>query len=383
MATTEEVFARIVEGVTGQSNDAGIRITSECQPSGGAGTRLMPPTYPSGYLTEDRVLADGEIASVVQLDSYQAQANRVEEALLAARDDARIDLPLFEMVVDVDPWTVRLTSLDFPHRYADAYLRDSVIDGVRFDKTDIGKALRTAEPGRADALFQHDPGALVLGAWNSHRSGRQPKFSRAYRSETLGIGFKDARRQGGRLDPHNLTGSVDDASKREGDWSFVVAEKVKGKRLSEIGHGNALSGEDAPGGVTVAAVRRLAFLSFAQLNRLRFPSVAPGDQGTVRATLAALSLAGDRLAFNRPGLVFRSGCELTVVDDTVEWEQGGGTYEALEMDAADAIDLLRLGQEQSRAAGLPMLTDTIAIEPIPGLENAIRHAYLSADDSAG
>lgn len=82
---------------------------------------------------------------MVKLDEYQSQANRVEEALLDARDAGRIRLPLFEMHVDAAPWSIRLTSLDFPHRYADAYLRDSTINGVRFDKTEIGQAFRIAE----------------------------------------------------------------------------------------------------------------------------------------------------------------------------------------------------------------------------------------------
>lgn len=377
--TTEEIYERLVAGTTNRSRDAGIRIVAKCEPSGGPGTRVMPPTYPGGYVTEKRVLTDGEVVSVVQLDSYQSQANRAEEALLDARDEGRIELPLFEMNVDVEPWQVRLTSLDFPHRYADAYLRDSTIDDVRFDTTDIGKALRVAEPRRADAVFRHDPGSLVFGAWNSHRSGRQPKFSRAYRSETLGLGWEGASRKGGRLDPNNLTGAVDDVAKKEADWGFVVGEKVKGKRLSEIGHGNALSGDEAPGGVTVAGIQRLAFVSFAQLSRLRFPSVAADQQGTIRAALAALALAADRLAFDRAGLVYRSGCELTVKTDELAWEGRGGDLEPLSLDVDGALQLFGHAQGKASEAGLAMHVETIDIAPIAGLEKAIRHAFLSAD----
>lgn len=378
MTATEDLYSRILEGVGGRSGDAGIRSTSWCQPSGGSGSRLMPPTYPGGYVHEERVLDDG-VKPVVQLDSYQSQANRAEEALLEARDDGDIALPLFEMILDVAPWTMRLTSLDFPHRYADAYLRDSEIDGVRFDKTGIGKALRTAEPADAGAVYRWDPVSLVFGAWNSHRSGRQPKFSRAYRSETLGVDFRDARRKGGRLDPNNLTGAVDDTTKREADWAFVVGAKAKGKRLSEIGHGNALSGEEAPGGVTVSEARRLGFVSFAQLARLRFAGADRDATLAGRAALAALALAADRLAFDRAGLVYRSGCELTVVRDEVAWEQRGGTIEPVAVTAAEALALFRHAREAAANADLPMSTETVAITPIPSLEKAIRHAYLSAD----
>lgn len=298
---------------------------------------------------------------------------------MEARDDGRIDLPLFEMVVDVEPWQVRLTSLDFPHRYADAYLRDSTIDGVRFDKTEIGQALRVAQPSDATAIYRHDPGSLVLGAWNSHRSGRQPKFSRAYRSETIGIGFKTAHRKGGRLDPLNLTGAVDDAAKKEADWKYVLGEKAKGKRLSEIGHGNALSGEEAPGGVTVTEARRLAFVSFAQLSRVRFGSAPRDTQLAARAALGALALLGDRLAFDRAGLVYRSGCEITVVADELAWEQRGGRLKAFELPVDEAIALYKHARRQADAVGLAMVTETIAVEPIDSLRKAISHAFLKAE----
>ncbi|MCG5435250.1 hypothetical protein PSH25_003370 [Micromonospora sp. PSH25] len=61
----------------------------------------------------------------------------MEQALLAARDAGRVDLPLFELVMKQE--RVRLTSLDFPHRYADAYLRDSEVGGVGFDSSDVGR----------------------------------------------------------------------------------------------------------------------------------------------------------------------------------------------------------------------------------------------------
>jgi CRISPR-associated protein Csb1 len=382
MSDIENIYEKLVAGVAGDGEVAGIRSTSTCQPSGGPGTRVMPPTYPGGYITEERVI-DGTVEKVVQLDSYQAQANRVEEALLEARDDGRIELPLFEMNVAIDPWHLRLTSYDLPHRYADAYLRDSTIDGTRFDKTDIGKALRTAEPRDASALLRYDPGSLVFGAWNSHRSGRQPKFSRSYRSEVLGIGYEESRRKGGRLDPINLTGAVDDTAKREGDWKFVIGEKAKGKKLSEIGHGNALSGEDAPGGVTVREAKRLGFISFGQVARLRFGGAEREAVLAARAAVVALALAGDRLAFDRAGLVFRSGCELTVTADELAWEMRGGEVEPLELDATGAIDLFHLARDRSNAAGLEVSGQTIAIEPIDSLREAIEHAFLTADPGEG
>ena len=44
-------------------------------------------------------------------------------------------LPMFELQAE----GIRLTSLDFPHRYADAYIRDSLVDGVRLDLKPAGR----------------------------------------------------------------------------------------------------------------------------------------------------------------------------------------------------------------------------------------------------
>ncbi|MFT4010371.1 MAG: type I-U CRISPR-associated RAMP protein Csb1/Cas7u [Nocardioidaceae bacterium] len=375
----DDVYERLLVGVALEGDDAAIRFTTDLQPTGGPDTRLMPPTYPDGYLEAERWV-DGEPIKTVLLDSYQSQANRVEEGLLDARDDGRVSLPLFEMRVDAEPWSIRLTSLDFPHRYADAYLRDSTIDGVRFDQTAIGKALRIAEPSNATELYHHDPVSLVLGAWNSHRDGRQPKFARVYRSEVIGLQPRADLRRGGRLDPVNLQGTIDDKTKREGDWAYLGAgDKKKGGKLSEIGHGNALADRDSPGGCTVSGVRRLGALSFAALGRLRFGGL--GREATLagRAALAALALVGDRLAFGGPGWVFRSGCELTVVADDLGWELRGGSVEPLALDVADALALYRHAVAAAAAVGLPMSTDTVSIEPVPSLRKAIETSLALAD----
>lgn len=382
MTTLSTIYERLLAAVGLASDDAGIRFTTVLQPTGGPGSRVMPPTYPGGYVTAKRQL-DGLIRETVLLDSYQSQANRVEEALLEARDEGRIALPLFEMRLVAEPWHIRLTSLDLPHRYADAYLRDSMIDGVRFDQTEIGRALRVADSSNASALYRWDPISLVLGAWNSQRSGRQPKFARCYRSEVIGLDYERDMRRGGRLDPLNLTGTIDDKDKREADWQYISdGEKKKGGRLSEIGHGNALAADDSPGGMTVAEVRRLGGLSFAALARLKFGDLDREVALAARAVLAALALAGDRLAFGRPGWVFRSGCELTVMTDELAWEGRGASLETLELDALEALELFLLAVERAKAVGLAMSTKTVAVEPIEGLRKAITQALVAASPEA-
>jgi CRISPR-associated protein Csb1 len=377
---TSTTYERLAAAMTGTSDDAGIRFTTTFDPAGGSGARVMPPTYAGGtYLTAERLVGGDEPVPTVLLDSFQSQANRVEEALLDARDDGRIALPLFEMKADIGPWFLRLTSLDMPHRYADAYLRDSTIDGVRFDKTEIGAALRVATPEDATSLYRYDPVSLVLGAWNSHRKGRQPKFARSYKSEVIGLNPEAEQRRGGRLDPINLTGGVNGVG--DGDWAFSATgeKKAKGERLSEIGHGNALAKDGSPGGFTVSEARRIGFLSFAALGRLRFRDASAEATAAARTALAALALAGDRLAFDRAGVVFRSGCELTLRADEVAWEMRGGRTEPLELGVVAALDLFAEAVSEAKRLGLVMDTATYAIDPIQGLRDAIDHAFLVAD----
>lgn len=377
-----ETYQRLSAAVTGATDDAGIRFKTHFDAAGGPGSRVMPPTYSGGtYLSAERLLDEGNPVPTVLLDSFQSQANRVEEALLFARDCGRIRLPMFELDTAVGPWHLRLTSLDMSHRYADAYLRDSTINGVRFDKTEIGAAFRVASPENAYALYRHDPVSLILGAWNSHRKGRQPKFARAYKSEVLGINPRSEKRSAMRLDPINATGGFQGSA--DGEWDFVIATKAKSEKLSTIGHGNAGDDGQSPGGFTVGEVRRLGFLSFPALERLRFRGFGPDASAAGRAALAALALAGDRLAFDRAGHVFRSGCELTTRIDELAWEMRGGGVESLTLGIDGALALFAEAVAAAAEYGLSMESETIAIEPITGLRAAIEHAYLAAETSDG
>jgi CRISPR-associated protein Csb1 len=120
--------------------DAAIRKVTRLQPAGGKGDKIFPPTYPGNgqnarpvHVKEDRRIA-GAVVPCVLIDSVQSQANRFEEALLAAAGEGRFTLP--RIVVDFSKTQVgdigEITSLEAPHRVFDAILRDSDLDGVRF-----------------------------------------------------------------------------------------------------------------------------------------------------------------------------------------------------------------------------------------------------------
>ena len=318
---TDSLADRLLPAVMPSREHTAIVVRAIYQPVGRAGRTVMPPTYPvnngdrdpnARYLVDSR-LVDGEQRRSVVMDQEPSQANRVEEALRDARDAGHLQLPIFELRTGA----IRLTSLDFPHRYADAYVRDSLVDRVRFDQSPVGMRLRTTTAADVRPLYEREPCSLIFGAWDSHRKGRWPKFARLYAAAMYGLDPVTGRRMGGRLDPVNLTGLVDDKAKAEADWQFILeGVKAKGNRLSEIGHGN-IAPNPVPGGVTVSEIRRVASISLAGLERLRFgdasaEAACAGPRGAGGAcpgrrparVRAAVGVAAVRL---RPGQGHRSG----------------------------------------------------------------------------
>jgi CRISPR-associated protein Csb1 len=369
----ERLYDQLIGAAGLRGQRAVIRIGATYRPAGGDGSKVHPPTFPLSdgqpYLLEER-LVDGRTRSDVLLDSAPSQANRAEAALLRARRAGLIDVPLLELR-HVGAAQVVLTSLEFPHRYADAYVRDSLLDGERFDRTELGKALQGACLDDASAVYRHDPGSLVFGAWNSHRSGRQAKFPRVYASEVVGWDPQAGRRNAGRMDPLNLVGAV----RRNGtDWSYLpLPDKARSDKLSAIGHGN-IAPNAAAGGVTISSATRLATLSFAGLNRIGFGATNPAAADAARAVLAAYALLADRLAFGGPSLWLRSGCELICADERIEWVSRGGVTEPVPLDPSGAQQLFAHAVDRAAEAGLPLAEGTITLTPSPPLAEAIDFA---------
>ncbi len=380
---------RLVAATSSERQHTAILVRAMYQPVGGPGRTVMPPTYPvadnerdpnAKYLTAKR-LVDGQHRDAVVLDQEPSQANRVEEAMRDALDQGRLHLPLFEMRVPTPRGEIRLTSLDFPHRYADAYLRDSLVDGVRFDESLAGKRLRSATVSDVRPLYEREPASLIFGAWDSHRKGRWPKFARLYSSAMYGLDPVTYSRMGGRMDPQNLTGAVDAAAKAETDWQFIrEGEKTKGTKLSEIGHGN-IAPNRVHGGVTVSEIRRVASISLAGLERLRFGDSPAEANNLARAALAALALAGDRLAFGGPSVWLRSGCDLARVREETGLERPGGELDEFAVTAQDALDAFSELRGRASAAGISMETDTISIQPMASLGEAIQFAVMSGSQN--
>lgn len=376
----ERLYDDVLAAVSLSGERAVWRVVTTYAPAGGPGSKVFPPTYPAPpgqdpYVLESRVV-DGQERRDVLLDSTPSQANRAEEALLRAHRTGVVTVPLLQVEHTGDAPVV-LTSLQFPHRYADAYLRDSLLDGEAFDRTALGRSLLAASLDDATALYQHDPGSLVYGAWNSHRKGRQQKFPRVYTSEVIGWDPVVGKRNAGRMDPLNLIGAQKSLKPADG-WEFQPdAHKVKGEKLSEIGHGN-VAPNPAHGGVSIHSAQRTATLSLAGLGRIGFGDADAVAGASARAVLAAYAILADRLAFGRPSLWLRSGCELVTETERIEWVGRGGVTQPIDLTATEAVELFGLAIERADKHGLGLAMETVNLTPSKALAQAIDFSLTKA-----
>jgi CRISPR-associated protein Csb1 len=190
---------------------AAFRCRRHLQPAEGKGDKVFPPTFAGAVYAVERRRLPGrdEGVTCVLLDSVQSQANRMELALEDAIDEGRIKMPL--IIVDFSEYAPtgdveadaaagrliddvgKITSLQVPHRIADAILRDSELEEngakVPFRKSSKGKSLNKVSFANATTLFELCPTALIFGMWDSTgpKGGLGPAFERAIVSEVVGI----------------------------------------------------------------------------------------------------------------------------------------------------------------------------------------------------
>jgi CRISPR-associated protein Csb1 len=133
-----------------------------------------------------------------------------------------------------------------------------------------------------------------------------------------------------------------------------------------------------PGGVSISGALRNGWLSLSGLERIRFGDASAPAVQAARATLAALALAGDRLAFGRPSMWLRSGCDLARDSEVIAFEEDGGRREEFTVTTADAVAAFQELRERTAAEGIAMRTDTIPLEPSPSLAKAIEFSASKA-----
>ena len=407
---------------------AAFRCVTDYQPAGGPGDKVFPPTYEGGrYATEERIDPEtGETKPCVLLDSVQSQANRMELALLEAHRAGKVTLPLivtrFDQPELPKPFTV--TSLEAPHRAADALFRDSRLKGVMFRESDKGRILDTADVRNAAGLFGLCPTALVFGLWDSTgpRGGLGTKFQRALVSEIVGYDAVPGVKTASRIDPARIMRVPDvtlyqrsaaredmpDWTLNQGDGSGPLGTGPQKGRPSQANHGNVTpdyafardqrgqviydvvrhsDGRETRkprilGGFTISKATQTTVLSLAALRRLRFPldGAADSDHETdvsARTALAALGLAAGTLARNDVDL--RSRCHL-FAESTPTWElldRPGKPPIEFELSPDAALRLLADAIEEARKAGLPW-EDEIELTPSAELVELVRRSQKLA-----
>ena len=379
----------IKEALAGKA--AAFRSVTEYQPAGGSGDKIFPPTYEGGsYATEPRYI-NGEEVSCVLLDSVQSQANRMELALLEEWESGRAPLPVITVDFTGDdlPKPFRVTSLEAPHRIADALLRDSELNGVMFRQSETGKRLDTLDTRNATVLFELCPTALVFGMWDSTgpRGGLGVKFQRALVSEIVGVHAKQGTRTSSRIDPAQILRSAGPVYRtRDGGWTLEQSKAVdrnsRGVRPSEVNHGNIVP-SIVDGGFTISRAVQTTVLSLPALRRLRFPIDEAGPDSrvdlTARTALAAQALFAAILV-REQGADLRSRCLLHATGPVV-WEllgSPGDESRKFDLPGEKALEVYQQAVEEAKGAGLPWLDQEMVLKPSSQLLALVRQSQLLA-----
>ena len=390
---------RLLSACWDDSFDDGIRIDADLEPLSGAGGLVKPAVYEGGNYQLDQRWAspgDAEATPVIVIDNVPSQANRLEQALRRDREASSIP----EFVLDLSELGSlpahlprSLSSLDFPHRNADAYLRDARLGDLDFTKTDVGRAIFGATAQECGPLMSWFPQALLYGFWQSHlgRKRHNHKHARAWVSEIIGWqpASTETRVLGLKGDPLNLntdevvTSNPDDRTL----WDIGGAEVEGGKRdrLSELGHGQVpfMGSDAAASAVSFQRVTQRATVSFAQLRRVSLGRDASREgDAAARALLVALGLHAHQLAFGH-AFALRSGADLRPAATTVTW-LGSARDETCDVGGTEATrDLLTTARTHAESVGVPLDgwgQPPMVLRPGDALAKAIRSTWPDLGD---
>jgi CRISPR-associated protein Csb1 len=368
---------------------AALRSITTLQPVEGEGGKVFPATYAGGkYAVEKRRLvgengAEREVDCVL-LNSVQSEANHAELALLDAIERKLIQLPLIEVDFteanrQFKKEVPNLTSLEVPHRLADAILRDSMLpDGTRFSKSPYAERWRRANPWNATPIYELCPTALDFGMWGSPEKpgGLGAKFERAYISEIVAVDALPApERKGFRVDPLGASSKVTVVPTADGGFQLATDKTKNALRPSELNHGNIVF-ESNNGGVRCRFAEQTTVVSLGALRKLRFPVDGKSDvrrDDAARTVLAAIALCAGILATER-ATSLRSRCTLRPVAARV-WElldRPGQPAKTFSMDGEAAATLVN--EAIAAAAGLPWMKEKLTLKPTPELVDLVRRS---------
>ncbi|PYJ99326.1 MAG: type I-U CRISPR-associated protein Cas7 [Verrucomicrobia bacterium] len=357
---------------------AAFRSRTRLQPAGGEGDKVFPPTYAGAvYAKEDRQINGAKVPCVL-LDSVQAQANRLEEALQRALDAGTLkSVP----VLNVDFTGIglldevgRVSSLEAPHRIADAILRDSLHDGQPFRKSELGKSLDQASLQNATPLYKLCPTALIFGLWDSTgpKGGLGAKFQRALVSEIIGVNAEIGVKTSSRIDPLGMRAAAKVIKKPDGSYELAGDKAKDGVSPSEVNHGNIRPDVNAVGGATLDYAEQTVVLSLPALRKLRFPvdgKTTPERDAAARTVLAALALTAAALAAES-GFDLRSRCLLWPTD-VMKWQlldtPGKKDLTEFTLTSEEAIKLLEQAVAAAEKHGLVWQKEPVKLTPSPNL----------------
>lgn len=359
---------------------AAFRCRRKFQPAGGAGDKVFPPTFAGAvYAVEERQIGGKKVPCVL-LDSVQAQANRLEEALQRALDAGALKgVPLLN--VDFTGLGLldeigRVSSLEAPHRIADAILRDSLHGGQPFRKSELGKSLDQASLQNATPLYKLCPTALVFGLWDSTgpKGGLGAKFQRALVSEIIGVNAEIGVKTSSRIDPLGMRAAAKVIKKADGGYELAGDKAKGGVSPSEVNHGNIppdITKPGGAGGATLDYAEQTIVLSLPALRKLRFPvdgKTTPERDAAARTVLAALALTAAALAAES-GFDLRSRCLLWPTD-VMKWElleTPGKAPTTFPLAAEDAIKMLDQAVAAAEKLGLVWQKEPVKLTPSPNL----------------
>jgi CRISPR-associated protein Csb1 len=392
MATSSITLEKLHSAVGGSA--AAFRSRTRLQPAGGEGDKVFPPTYAGAVYAKEERQINGAKVPCVLLDSVQAQANRLEEALQRALDTGTLkNVP----VLNVDFTGLglldevgRVSSLEAPHRIADAILRDSLHEGQPFRKSDLGKSLDQASLQNATPIYKLCPTALIFGLWDSTgpKGGLGAKFQRALVSEIVGVNAQIGVKTSSRIDPLGMRAAAKVLKKADGSYELAGEKAKDGVSPSEVNHGNIPPDISVTGGATVDYAEQTVVLSLPALRKLRFPvdgKTTPERDAAARTVLAALALTAAALAAES-GFDLRSRCLLWPTD-AMKWElleTPGKTPTEFTVTATDAIKLFEAAVAAAEKLGLVWQKAPVKLTPSPNLVALLKRSQdISAKTPAG
>lgn len=337
-----------LEAIIANREVAGIRFKAEYE---SGGLTVMPP---AGQLDKEHpekspglfITSDGKQAVAIDLEA--AQANRQEAAIKGLADE--IDYPLF-VVTGAERVGHRSTSLDWPHRQADAHWRltqgQSVIEGHLTD-ADV-QAVHDATVWDAEPLARWFPVSVLFGWWHSvpkELKGKEKptgdskeildvlldsratfgantdaaRSGRVVASTIIARGVSVAPRLSTRIDPFG---------------ALPGGTTTKKSAYSQGGLGTIPPTKSNPA-VTYESIQGATFISFSHLRHFAF------GEHTTEGQVLALALALLAITEARYDLHLRSGADLILKGQPVcTLEQTSGPVPFEVPARADLIALVR------------------------------------------